>query len=112
MGLARALGRVVEGADWRVLELPAEYFSPVALPRTVVLHQVDGGRSLRNVLGPWQEHLSSVATDDSMRQYHSGPEWGEVFGWFHRIEPIGRLQRPAFPRRHDGVAMLGAVLGS
>lgn len=106
MGLARARGRAARGPGWSVALLPAGHFHPVALPRMVTLHPVADAAAFRRVLAPWQDHLSALGTDDPSR----GGPWSEPFGWFTRVDAVGRLQRPAFPRLHDGVPMLGAVL--
>lgn len=106
MGLARARGRASRGPGWSVALLPADHFHPVALPRMVTLHPVADAAAFRRVLAPWQDHLSALGTDDMAR----GGGWSEPLGWFTRVDAVGRLQRPTFPRLHDGVPMLGAVL--
>jgi len=110
LGLARARGRAAVCAGGAVALLPAEHFQPVALPRLVTLHPVADAAALARVLAPWQDHLSALSTDDPRRPWQPGGAWLEPYSWFTRIDAPGCLQRPPFPRWHDGVPMLGAVL--
>ena len=106
LGLARARGRAAVGEGWSVALLPSTHFHPVALPRMVTVHPVEDAVALRRVLAPWQDHLSAVGVSPSLR---SG-DWAPVLRWFMRVDAPGRLQRPPFPRTHDGQPMLGSVL--
>ncbi len=110
LSLARATGRVVEGEGWALAELPAEHFTPVALPRLVTLHRIDDAAHLERILGPWRPWLSSLAVDDLRRPLDHPDDWGPVHAWFPRVVLLGSLQQPRMPRRHDGQPMLGGVL--
>ncbi len=112
VGLARVTGRVVEGVDWTVAVLPAAHFTPVALPRFATVHPVPDAAALRDALAPWRGHLSTLGTDDLLRPRREGGAWLELYGWFPRVDTLGRMQRPPFPRRHDGQPMLGSVCGT
>lgn len=109
LGLARATGRVERGEGWALAVLPAAHFTPVALPRVVTVHPVPDAAAVRDALAPWRGHLSTLGTDDIERPLRERGAWLELFGWFKRIDPIARMQRPAFPRLHDGQPMLGSV---
>ena len=106
IGLARARGRAIVGEGWSVACLPSDHFHPLALPRMVTLHPVRDAAELHRVLAPWQDHLSSIGVSRGMRN----GDWAEVMRWFMRVDEPGRLQRPGFPRTHDGKPMLGSVL--
>ena len=110
LGLARAVGLAATGDGWSVALLPAAHFSPVALPRFITLHPVANAASVRRVLSPWRSHLSTLGTDDMLRAHREGGDWLEVFSWFPRIDGPGRMQRPTFPRLHDGRPMLGSLM--
>jgi hypothetical protein len=109
LGLARVLGAVDEGPDWAVAQLPSAHFVPLALPRMATVHPVSGAAELTELLRPWRHHLSSLASDDLTRDFYD-KSWAELHGWFPRKVSPGTLQRPAFPRLHDGLPMLGCVL--
>lgn len=110
LGLARASGQVATGDGWAVALLPVDHFTPVSLPRFVTLHPVPDPATLRRVLAPWRDHLSTLGTDDMLRAHREGGDWLEVFSWFPRIDGPGRMQRPSFPRAHDGRPMLGSLM--
>lgn len=111
LGLARARGRARELEGAAAALLPASHFHPVALPRMVTVHPVADAAAFTRALAPWQDHLSALSTDDPRRPWQPGGGWLQSHAWFTRIDAPGHLQRPPFPRRHDGVPMLGAVLG-
>ena len=110
VGLARREGRALEGAAHAVLQLPASRFLPVALPRMIVVHPVADGHALWHLLKPWAAQLSTLATDDWLRHWRDAPQWWPVYAAFPRLAHPGGLQRPPFPRRHDGMPMLGSLL--
>lgn len=110
VGLARAVGRVSQGEGWTVATVPPEHFVPAALPRLLTLVPVEGGAHLQRILAPWRPWLSSLSTDDVRRPIDAPGPWASVHAWFPRVTTLGSLQRPALPRRHDGVAMLGSLL--
>jgi hypothetical protein len=111
LGLARVLGTTREGADWAVAQLPSAHFVPLALPRMITVHPVSGAGELTELLRPWRAHLSSLGSDDLTRDFYD-ESWAELHGWFPRKVAPGTLQRPVFPRLHDGQPMLGCVLGA
>ncbi len=96
--LARAAGRKVVGAGWAVLELPADHFSPVALPRVLVVHPFTDVEEVRAAVAPWRDRLGTVATD-LPGLYLGAP----------RLCAPGRMQHPSCGRFHDGVDVLGAL---
>lgn len=102
VGLARVLGAAWAGPDHAVLRLPPGQVQAAALPRMAVVHPVEGPEAL----GPlWGLPLSSLAVQ-------AGEDLGRP-AWIDpavRICPPGALQTPPFPRRHEGVDMLGCVL--
>lgn len=102
VGLARIRGSVREGEDWAVLVLPPESFTPASLPRMAVVHPV-GEAGPDEILAPWRGRLSSLATEKIGLDL-------PLFKWFPRICIPGTLQRPDFPRLHDGRPMLGSVV--
>jgi hypothetical protein len=106
--MARINGRAIEGNDWAVLVSDPAGFTPMALPRLVVIHPVNGIDDLHQHLLPWRNHFSSLATDDTENK--TSAVFQEICGWFPRISKPGRLQMPPFPRKHDGRPMLGSLL--
>ena len=111
VGLARALGEVREGPGWAVLRLPLGALAPAALPGMIVVHGVADGVEARRALWPWRDQLSSLATDDGLRYIRDPAGWEELYSWFPRVCVPGELQRPRFPRRHDGRPMMAPLLG-
>jgi hypothetical protein len=94
-GLARISGRIIENPDWTILTLPPEHFYPSALPRTAVLHPFNQIEDVWDILSPWKNQLSGLA-------------WGLKSPSpinLCRITSLGELQKPAFPRIHDGQRM-------
>lgn len=103
LGLARARGRVVQGEEWAITVLPPRYLEPAALPRVASVYPIQDLGEMAGALAPWRDHLSTLATEN----------WGRahpVLGWFPRLARLGRMQTPPFPRRHDGIPMLGSLL--
>ena len=105
LGLARALGSVRLGEDWAVLTLPPEHLTPAALPRVAMLHPVTQPTDLTAAMRPWRHQLSTLGAVDTQSPWLDG-----VRAWFPRWSPLGAMQTPRLPRRHDGVRMLGCVL--
>lgn len=110
VGLARRLGRALVGEEHAVLQLPAAHFLPLALPRMIVVHAIEDGHALHRLLRPWAAHLSTLGTEDWLRHWRDAPQWWPVYAAFPRLAQPGALQRPPFPRRHDGLPMLGSLL--
>jgi hypothetical protein len=98
--LARAAGRKVTGPGWAVLELPLGQFTPVALPRVLVVHPFSHVDEVRAAVAPWRDRLGTVATD-LPGLYLGAP----------RMCAPGRMQHPTCGRFHDGVDVLGALWG-
>lgn len=93
--LARAVGRVIEGPAWAAMELPRAHFSPVALPRLVVIHPWAELDEVRATLAPFAAELGTVA--------------GADLGWPLRSCRPGHMQLPEMDRLHDGVDVLEAL---
>lgn len=87
--LAKVTGRVVSE---HVIELPPEHASPRPTPGVVTVHPV--GRFDDVPIDP--DRLSVLGSDRETRD--------DV-----RTVPLGRMQRPALDRLHDGVAWLDVV---
>jgi hypothetical protein len=96
--LARAAGRKIVGEGWAVIELATAHFTPVALPRVLVLHPFREVEEVRTAVAPWRDRLGTVATDIP----------GLYLGAPRMCAP-GRMQHPACGRFHDGVDVLGAL---
>lgn len=109
-GLARVIGKEIAGDRWRVLQLPLARFHPEALPRVAVVHAAPSLEAVADALAPYRAHLSTLGADLVSREGEDprGPAW---LGWFPRVCPLGAMQAPPFPRRHDGRPMLGSILG-
>ena len=99
--LALATGRLLQGDKWAVMRIPPENFIPSPLTRTACIYSVDSLAETRGVLAPWMEKLSSVALDLDGREIH--------LEGVPRVCPVGELQRPIFPRQHDGFPMWASV---
>ena len=97
LGLARVLGRVRAGEGWAVATLPADRFLPVALPRVVTVIPAVDLEEIQAQLQPWAARLSAVGTQLTE---------GQLSLPGARVCPLGQMQTPAFPRAHDGRAML------
>lgn len=96
--LARAAGEVRVGERWAVLALPARHFSPLSLPRVLVVHPLDG----IDVVLPYAAELGTVAADGALADRAPAAP--------RRCAP-GRMQRPGAGRFHEGVDVLGALWG-
>jgi hypothetical protein len=96
--LARAVGRKVVGTGWAVLELPTAQFSPVALPRVLVIHPFADVEEVRAAVAPWRSQLGTVATDI-----------GGLYLGAPRMCAPGRMQHPTCGRLHDGIDVLGSL---
>ena len=95
IGLAKVKGSLLEGEGWKVLQLPAELFTPVALPRMPVIHPVSNVDQIQQILKPWAQYLSILGCNHT-----TGIE-----SMFHRNTTLCDMQNPPFPRQHDGKAM-------
>ena len=95
------LGHATHGAwtgrQHAVVAVPASAWVPSALPWLVTLVSVPQDKHLTDIIGDWAGSLSSVAGAEGL----PAP----------RRCPLGELQSPRLPRRHDGQPMLGALCG-
>ncbi len=91
--LARVSGRVVEGASWSVHQLPADHWRPLALPRSIAVVRTADRAEAARIL---DRHRSSLSTIGSDQPWEVAP----------RVCRLGRMQRPALDRLHDGVDWL------
>ena len=96
--LAQVTGTVRSGSGWSVHGLPANQWTPGALPRSIAVCSVADRASVRRILKPHQASLSVMAD----AQDHL---WGTA-----RVTRPGRMQRPPLDRIHDGVSVLRAVV--
>ena len=96
----------MEDDNWAITVLSPEHFTPYALPRMVTLHPVSDPSQIERALRPWQHQLSTLA----LPTVSSDENTGLLESAFPRICEVGHMQRPPFPRRHDGKPMLGSVL--
>ena len=105
LGLARArgVGGVREGEDWAIACLPPADLSPATLPRLAMVHPLASSAEAEAALRPWRHQLSSLAAAEAA-EVPAG-----MARWFPRRCGLGQLQRPPFPRRHDGLPMLRSV---
>lgn len=99
LALARALGRAWSGPAHAVLRLPPDQVQPAALPRMAIVHAAPDLSPLDGL------PLSSLAVAGAPSLQ------AQALDRAPRVVAPGMLQRPAFPRRHDGVDMLGCILG-
>lgn len=95
-GLALALGALYEGDEHAVAVLPPEHLGAASLPRFLVVHPVERGALPALLRGL---PLSTLATD--LEDPHALSALG-----FTRVCRPGFMQRPPFPRPHDGVDVL------
>ena len=94
-GLARILGSQITQSGFELLNLPSPCFFPSALPRTAVIHPIKNTSELHATVEPWNAQISSIGWDLS-----------EECPYFNcRVVPVSELQRPGFPRKHDGTDM-------
>lgn len=108
--LARARGQVREGPAWAALSLPDTMFLPSALPRVAMVHPVAGPERLAEILGPWRGQLSTIGSDLVPAEGQLDADAPAFLRWAPRTCPLGAMQTPPFPRRHDGRPMLGSIL--
>ncbi len=100
--LARVHGRALGAQGASAWVVPPEHFTPEALPRTAVIHEVWDDRHLGSLLVRWRPWLSTLGTDRAVPSALSC-----MFG---RVCRPGEMQQPPVPRRHDGHDLLGCVL--
>jgi len=91
--LAAAVGTVRRAEHWSVHALPAEHWRPVALPRSIAVVRVPSRTEAARVISPYSDALSTIGTDEP---WADGP----------RQCRLGRMQRPALARHHDGIDWL------
>ena len=90
--LARAFGQVREGPAWTVIQLPARFFSPIALPRVLTVYPADALTDL----GPHAHLLGTVAGDAPTAK-------------IPRRCALGEMQAPPHDGTHEGVDVLGPI---
>jgi hypothetical protein len=108
--LAAATGRALSRGTWEVHVVSPAHFTPSALPRVCTVVPVRDLSEAERTLRPWRPWLSSLSTDLAGTLPPESPEATHLLGAFPRVVALGSLQVPAFPRVHDGVDMLGAIL--
>lgn len=94
--LAKVTGKVFEGEGWSVHQLPAERWTPAALPRSIALVSCapdELPQLLRRFPG-----LSTLGTERTI-----------AFAGIRQCLP-GQMQKPAVNRVHDGIFLPAAVL--
>ncbi len=109
LGLARVLGRTWESEESAVCVLPQAHLPRQALPRCVSVIGIEDVDAMVSELEGAAAGNSSLAVDDPSLPVRD-PRWLGAFRAFPRVCAVGSLQTPAFPRRHDGLPMLGCVL--
>ena len=100
-GLARIVGRGLEGPGWAAPLLPVEHATAGALPRMLPVHPI---RSLAAIQGLRALPLSSCATN------LADAEPLRALG-FWRVCAPGDLQRPPVSAEHDGWDVMGRLCG-
>ncbi len=96
--LAKASGSFSQHGTHSIRILPASFWSPVALPRVASLHQLSSVSQLKFLLRSYEDQLSTLG--------HSIEIPDAIRCLFPRTCKLGELQRPPFPREHDGYPML------
>ena len=89
-----AIGTRVQRNHQNLCILPIEHWTQNTLPNVFDIHHVTHN-DLYSRLLPWRNNLSSLSTDMST-------PLGDLFP---RVVPLGEIQKPAFPRNHDGYPM-------
>ncbi len=97
--MVRVVGEVVEGRDWQLHRVPAARALPATWPRVLQLVTGATEADLQRFIGP---RLSVLGIAD-------GALPGLELRPTARRCPLGEMQRPPFPRRHDGVDMVEAT---
>jgi hypothetical protein len=104
--LARATGSWIEGAGWAVAGIPAARFSPVALPRALVVHAVEGAAPIESALAPWLGELGTIGVGPG------APPIPLLAGHAARSAALGTMQAPPGDRpSHDGIDVLAWAWG-
>ena len=89
-----AIGRRIQRNQQNICVLPMAHWTQNTLPNIFDVHQVTQEELLRQLL-PWKENLSSLSTDLDT----------PLHDLFPRVVPLGEIQKPVFPRVHDGHPM-------
>ena len=61
--LARVTGTLLKGPGWSIHGLPARYFSPMALPRSLAVYHLPNEAAAKKILTSRLKWLSTVGTD-------------------------------------------------
>ena len=100
-GLARILGRCIEGDHWAVTILPIDYFEPHTQPRLACLYKVESPEAILRAINGLP--LSTCGTNLSGQSLRAAG--------FSRICPLGKMQTPPLNRLHDGTDVLKEISG-
>ena len=90
----RAIGRTIERNEQTLCILPFSHWTQNTLPNIFDIHHVSH-ETLVSQLEPWKKNLSSLATDIE----------SPIQDLFPRVVKLGEIQKPKFPRKHDGFPM-------
>lgn len=96
IGLAKIKGTARVSDAGSVLTLPPRFFFPSSLPRIACVYPIQSTDDAVRILTPWKDQLSSLATsfyDERLQAI------------FPRMARLGKIQKPVFPRKHDGESM-------
>lgn len=101
LGLAKTMGSTWKGEGWSVAVQPSNVFIPSSLPRTGFIYSVSSVQEFIDIIQPWQGQISSCAWGMPSPAPAVAP----------RICEPGHLQKPIFPRLHDGKPMWKTISG-
>ena len=100
-GIARIMGRCIEGNNWAVSILPVDYFEPNNQPRLASIYKVETPEAILETIAGLP--LSTCGTNLA---YQSLDGAG-----FSRVCPLGEMQTPPLNRLHDGADVLNIISG-
>lgn len=104
VALARAVGQARVGEAWAVVELPPARFTPIALPRLVVLHPAaDPVAAAEAAVRPWAAELGTVASRLPLPPALAAAP---------RVCAPGEMQRPGAGPVHEGIDVLARLWGA
>ena len=89
-----AIGKRILRNDHHICVLPFAHWTQNTLPNVVDVHEVSHEELYQHLI-PWQKNLSSLSTDMDT----------SICELFPRVVPLGMIQKPIFPREHDGYPM-------
>jgi len=88
---------------WGVLRQQEAQFTPSALSRLPSVYHTPNPSSIDKILGRWADKISTVAISKTLDAAQWIPE--SILKLQPRICTLGEMQRPPFPRLHDGRSM-------